>query len=514
MRKTKIMVTIGPSSRERHVLRELIEAGMDCARLNFSHGTHAEHREVIQHLRELSVELHRPVAILQDLGGIKLRLGKIAEPYRLNRGDEVWIIPDPSSSRTNFLPFPEPGVLKNLRVDDLIYIADGTICLEVLATRGLEIQCRVRNGGVVSSNKGVNLPGVRIDLPVLTEKDKVDLKFGVAQDVDWVGVSFVRTVEDILEAKAYLSSIGSKALVMAKLEKREGIQPHNLEGIMKEVDGVMVARGDLGVEIPMEEVPLFQKTIVKQANEAARTSCIATQMLRSMVDSPTPTRAEVSDIANAVLDGCDSILLSDETAMGHYPVEAVRVADATIRQVEKIYPYYRDYASRDRTEAIAGAAAGLVKSLNAKPIVLTSSGRAAFEVARFRPGADIIVFSHEPAVLRRVALGWGLAPMGVLDPEKDVPKLVKLIIHKALDTKLVEEHDTVTIVHGFLTGVTGTTNTIQVLNVHEYLTQSEQLATAEETPVPAPRNTAFDFLKDPSEDIYTLADGKPINASP
>jgi pyruvate kinase len=478
MRKTKIMVTIGPQSREPHILGQLLEAGMDCARLNFSHGTHAEHGEVIANLRRLSGEMGRPLAILQDLGGIKLRLGQIAEAVRINRGDEVWLVPDATSNQPNVLPFPEPGVLRNLKVDDLFYISDGTVCLEVLEKQGLKIRTRVRNGGVITSNKGVNLPGVRVDLPVLTDKDKVDLKFGVAQDVDWVGVSFVRTAQDIRDAKAYLDSIGSKALVMAKLEKREGIDPVNLEGILKEVNGVMVARGDLGVEIPMEEVPLAQKHIVKRANEAAKTSCIATQMLRSMVDSPTPTRAEVSDIANAVLDGCDSILLSDETAMGHYPVEAVKVADATIRQAEKIYPYFRDYESRDRTEAIAGAAAGLVKSLHAKPIVLTSTGRAAFEVSRFRPANDIIVFSHDASVLRKVALGWGLAPMGVLPAERDVPRLVSMIIQAALDSKLVSEQDVVTIVHGFLTGVTGTTNTIQVLDVHEYLTSTGQLAAA------------------------------------
>ncbi len=481
MRKTKIMVTIGPQSRDFQTLGQLIDAGMDCARLNFSHGTHAEHAEVIRDLRKLS-ELHgRPLAILQDLGGIKLRLGKVAQPVRINRGDEVWLVPDAASDQPDVLPFPEPAILRNLKVDDLVYIADGTFCLEVLEKQGLKVRTRVRNGGVVTSNKGVNLPGVQIDLPVLTEKDKVDLKFGVEQDVDWVGISFVRTAEDIRQAKAYLELIGSRALVMAKLEKREGIQPDNLEEILKEVNGVMVARGDLGVEIPMEEVPVVQKHIVKRANEAAKTSCIATQMLRSMVDSPTPTRAEVSDVANAVLDGCDSILLSDETAMGHYPVEAVKVADATIRQAEKIYPYFRDYTSRDRTEAIAGAASGLVKSLHAKPIVLTSTGRAAFEVARFRPEADIIVFSHDPKVLRKVALGWGLAPMGVLPVETDVPKLVAMIIRAALDSTLVTEQDIVTIVHGFLTGVSGTTNTIQVLDVHEYLTGARELASASAT---------------------------------
>jgi pyruvate kinase len=329
---------------------------------------------------------------------------------------------------------------------------------------------------MLSSHKGVNLPGVTIDQPVLTEEDKVALQFGVEQNVDWVGISFVRTLEDVRYARDYLNSIGSKARVMAKLERDEGIE--NIDSILREVDGVMVARGDLGVEIPMERVPIVQKEIVRKASEAAKVSCIATQMLRSMVVSPTPTRAEISDISNAVLDGCDSILLSDEIAVGEYPVESVRVADITIKEAEKIYPYYKELTSWDRTQAIAASASRLSRTLNAKPIVVTSTGRAAFEVSRFRPENDIIVFSHDKAVLSKLSLAWGVNPVGVIPPEQDIVRLVSMLIGESLSTGLVKENDIVTIVHGYLTGVSGTTNTIQVLDLQEFLTHSAQLSGA------------------------------------
>ena len=473
MRKTKIIATIGPTSRHPDTLERLIEAGMDCARLNFSHGTLEEHKEVIDNIRYLSKKQGRPISILQDLGGIKLRLGTMAEAVQFNHGDQVLIVPDESSHRPDVLPFPEPSVLRSLRPGDLVFISDGTVCLEVQETRDLEIQTRVRNGGILSSFKGVNLPGIPIDLPVLTEDDKIALQFGVEQEVDWVAVSFVRTVEDIRYAKAYLNSIGSSAPVMAKLERGEGID--NIDSILQEVEGIMVARGDLGVEIPMEQVPVVQKELVLKANHAAKLSCIATQMLRSMVVSPTPTRAELSDIANAVLDGCDSILLSDEIAVGQYPVEAVRMADVTLREGEKIYPYYKDFSPGDRTQAIAASASRLTKDLDSKPIVITSTGRAAFEVSRFRPANDILVFAHEDSVLRRLCLGWGLQPVAVLPPERDIAKMVSMLVKESLATGLVTDSDNVTIIHGFLTGVSGTTNTVQVLNLQEYLARSPTL---------------------------------------
>ncbi|CAI8026017.1 Pyruvate kinase [Geodia barretti] len=476
MRKTKIIATIGPVSRDPETLEKLILAGMDCARLNFSHGTFPEHEEVIRDVRRLSEKHGRQVAILQDLGGVKLRLGNMDHVLNLNHGDEYLLTADEASDDPSIIPFPEPGVLRNLRENNLVFISDGIVCLEVLETNGLQVRTRVRNGGTISSYKGVNLPGVSIDMPVLTDDDKAALRFGVEQKVDWVAVSFVRTGHDVREAKAFLQSIGSQAPVMAKLERSEGID--NLDEILQEVDGVMVARGDLGVEIPMERVPLVQKEIVRKANEAAKSSCIATQMLRSMVVSPTPTRAEVSDICNAVLDGCDLILLSDEIAVGAYPVEAVQVADTAIREAEKIYPYYKDFRSRDRTQAIAAGASSLARELHSKPIVVTSTGRAAYEVSRYRPEGDIIVFAHDEETLRRLCLGWGLQPSGVIPPEQDISRLVAMLIGRAMSTGLVNESDVVTIVHGSLTGVSGTTNTIQVLDVQEYLSRYSDLVEA------------------------------------
>ena len=469
MRKTKIIVTIGPSSNDEETLGRLIADGMDCARLNFSHGTHEEHAVVIERIRRLSKEHNRTVGVLQDLGGIKLRLGQLSEARQLNLGDEVVITADDKSSTHGVLPFPQPGVLRNLQVGNFVFIADGTVQLEVTEATSNEVYCRALSSGVVSSYKGVNLPGVPIDQPVFTDKDKEDLAFGVEQQVDWVAVSFVRTAADIHYARRFLNAAGSKALVMAKLERGEGIE--NLDNILPEVDSVMVARGDLGVEIPMERVPRVQRHIVDKANAAGKLVVIATQMLRSMVISPTPTRAEVSDVSNAVLEGTDAILLSDETAMGQYPVDALRVAVSTINEAESegMYPYYKEMETRDRTQAITAAAAGLVRTLDSKPIVLTSTGRAALELARFRPANDILAFSHDPTVLRKLCLGWGIQPTGVIPVQPDVAALVFEVLQSALDLGAVSEQDVVTIVHGFLTGVSGTTNAVQVLSLREYL---------------------------------------------
>ena len=483
MRKTKIIATIGPASRSPETLDRLVAAGMDVARLNFSHGTLEEHAEVIANVRAAAERHNRPVAVLQDLGGNKFRLGQMDEPAQLNYGDEVSIINETRSASPMLLPFPEPDILRSMRPGNLVYISDGTVCLEVLdVTPDLEVKTHVRNGGNLSSYKGVNLPDVPIDMPVITESDKIALQFGVEQEVDWVALSFVRSGEDVRYARAYLNQLDSRAPVMAKLERRECIT--NLDDILQEVDGIMVARGDLGVEMPMEEVPVIQKDMVTRANRTGKISSVATQMLRSMVNSPTPTRAEVSDIANAVLDGCDSILLSDEIAVGAYPVEAVRIADAAIVQAETMYHYYTEFPQRDQTQSVTWGATQLTKSLNAKPIVITSTGRAAFEMSRFRPENDIIVFSHDAAVQRRVCMAWGLTPKGVLPAEPDVAKLVTLLVDAAMATGMVSERDVVTLVHGFMTGVTGTTNTIQVLNIQEYLSHIGRNAVSSAAPAP------------------------------
>ena len=314
----------------------------------------------------------------------------------------------------------------------------------------------------------MNLPGVPIDQPVFTEKDRNDLLFGVEQQVDWVAVSFVRTAEDIHFARRHLNAAGSKALVMAKLERGEGIE--NIDEILPEVDAVMVARGDLGVEIPMERVPRVQKLIVDKANAAGKLAVIATQMLRSMVIAPTPTRAEVSDVSNAVLEGTDAILLSDETAMGQYPVEALRVAVSTINEAESedMYPYFNNMGcGTDPGHHLRRRRTGAHPRLQAH--CADQHGQAALELARFRPSNDILAFSHDPAVLRKLCLGWGIQPTGVIPVLSDVAELVYQVLQSALDLGAVSEQDVVTIVHGFLTGVSGTTNAVQVLSMQEYI---------------------------------------------
>ncbi|MCH7843611.1 MAG: pyruvate kinase [Chloroflexi bacterium] len=476
MRKTKIIVTIGPASSDPDMLEQLIGLGLDCARLNFSHGTLDEHAEVIANIRRISKKHGRPVAILQDLGGIKMRLGRLEEPVLLNPGDTVSLVPEAETQEPGVLPFPQPAVFKHFKPGSNIFIADGTVRLTVTAASSSRVDAIVESSGIVSSFKGVNLPGVPIDEPILTERDKIALQFGVEHGVDWVGLSFVRTAEDILYAREHLNAAGSKALVMAKLERGEGVD--NIDTILPEVDGIMVARGDLGVEIPMERVPIVQKQLVAKSNEAGKVSVIATQMLWSMVVAPAPTRAEISDVTNAVLDRCDAIMLSDETAVGQHPIEAFKVADATVREAETIYPYFSDLGSRDRTQAITSAAARLVQSLGSKPLVVTSTGRAALELSRYRPDADILAFSHDAAVLQKLCLGWGIRPGGVIPPQQDIAGLVASVIKAGLDGGTIKETDVVTIVHGFSPGVSGTTNAVQVLDMREYLSHVNEERTA------------------------------------
>ncbi|MCI0847479.1 MAG: pyruvate kinase [Chloroflexi bacterium] len=476
MRKTKIIVTIGPASSDPDMLEQLIGLGLDCARLNFSHGTLDEHAEVIANIRRISKKHGRPVAILQDLGGIKMRLGRLEEPVLLNLGDTVSLVPEAETQEPGVLPFPQPAVFKHFKPGNNIFIADGTVRLTVTAASSSRVDAIVESSGIVSSFKGVNLPGVPIDEPILTERDKIALQFGVEHGVDWVGLSFVRTAEDILYAREHLNAAGSKALVMAKLERGEGVD--NIDTILPEVDGIMVARGDLGVEIPMERVPIVQKQLVAKSNEAGKVSVIATQMLWSMVVAPAPTRAEISDVTNAVLDRCDAIMLSDETAVGQHPIEAFKVADATVREAETIYPYFSDLGSRDRTQAITSAAARLVQSLGSKPLVVTSTGRAALELSRYRPDADILAFSHDAAVLQKLCLGWGIRPGGVIPPQQDIAGLVASVIKAGLEGGTIKDTDVVTIVHGFSPGVSGTTNAVQVLDMREYLSHVNEERTA------------------------------------
>ena len=472
MRKTKIIATIGPMSRSPEVLERLFHAGMDCARLNFSHGTFEEHARVIATLRELSRKHGRPIAILQDLGGAKMRLGKIEGHQRLQPDDSVTLVAQDSSPDEKILPFPHPNVLAELKPGDQVFISDGSICVEVVERVDEGVRAVVTRGGMVSSFRGVNIPGVELSPTVLTDRAKRAIRFGIEHDVDWLAVSFVREGRDIQEVRDYVQEQGGTMPIMAKLERAEAVG--NLDSILEAADAVMVARGDLGIETPMARVPLVQKRVVERAKYVGILSVIATQMLNSMVLAPMPTRAEVSDVSNAVLDGCDAIMLSDETAIGHHAVETVEIAASIIQESEEVYPFFQDLAPRDRTQSIANAAATLMRGLNSSVVVLTSTGRAAFEVARYRPAQRILVLSHDEAMVRRLCVGWGLVPLGTIPPERDIPELVAMLVDRALQSGLVTKADVLTIVHGFLTGVAGTTNTVQVLYLRDYLARREE----------------------------------------
>jgi pyruvate kinase len=416
-RRTKIVCTIGPASDDK--LDAMMQAGMDCARLNFSHGSYEEHRQRYQRLREAEKKAGRPLAILQDLQGPKIRVGKVQEPgIDLHAGDRLII--------TNRAVVGEPGIVsttyQNLPVDvkagDRILLDDGLLELEVTGSSETDVTTRVVLDGLLKSHKGINLPGVKVSAPALTEKDREDLAFGLNLGVDYVALSFVRDPRDLLEAKALIRAAGREVPLIAKLEKPEAVE--KLEQIADAADGLMVARGDLGVELRPERVPMIQKRAIEAVNARTKIVITATQMLDSMIHSPRPTRAEVSDVANAVLDGSDAVMLSGETASGKYPVEAVSMMREIILEVEKSERYQRNLALHlDRAHtsfrsASASAAVAAARDLEVTAIVcITHSGRTAELLSEHRPTAVIVALAPSDSIARRLALNWGVAP-GVL----------------------------------------------------------------------------------------------------
>src|SRR5881628_3366195 len=333
---TKIVCTIGPASNSPKILQDLVLAGMDVARINFAHGNYEEHSRDIKTIRMVSKRLGRPIAILQDLPGPKLRVGKLAtEPLHLQRLDKISLTTKPTNAKSK-IPIAYPELPKAVKKGDTIFLADGTIRIEVLRAKKDEVEGRVINGGDLTSGKGVNLPRLRIRVPAITSDDKEHIKFGVENKVDIIAVSFVQKIDDIKTARKVAEANGHEIFVVAKIEKREAVD--NLEEIVQEADGIMVARGDLGVELKLELVPIIQKRIIHGSNRFGKPVITATQMLESMVSSPTPTRAEVTDVANAILDGSDALMLSEETAIGSYPVEAVKTLQGVARETERYLP--------------------------------------------------------------------------------------------------------------------------------------------------------------------------------
>jgi pyruvate kinase len=411
-KRTKIVCTIGPASSSPEVLEALILQGMDVVRLNFSHGTREEHARVAKEVREISARVGRPVAILGDLSGPKIRVGVMKEGTTLATGSLVTLTPGDVVGDPWTVPVNHPGLARDVRVGDAILVADGTLELRVEAVEGQQVVSRVVVGGPLPSHKGVNVPTRTLSLPSLTPKDEEDLRFAVGNDFDYVAQSFVQSAEDVARAKAIAEEAGRALPVIAKVERQGALD--RLEAILAAADGVMVARGDLGVETPLARVPAVQKRVIRLANELGKPVTTATQMLESMVESPRPTRAEATDVYNAILDGTDAVMLSEESAIGKHPVEAVKVLKAIALEAEAALARRVKLgggAGRDVREAVGSVAVDLAGALNAVAIVTpTASGLTARTVARHRPPLPIVALTPDDRVLRRLALVWGVAP--------------------------------------------------------------------------------------------------------
>ncbi|HXG04666.1 MAG TPA: pyruvate kinase [Candidatus Binatia bacterium] len=475
MRRTKIVCTLGPASSSPEVLDRLVAAGMDVARLNFSHGTHAEHAEVIRLIREGEERWRRPIAILQDLQGPKIRLGTFGPNggarVDLEVGQPFTLTAESVAGTAERASVSHPEYLAQVRAGDRILMDDGMIQLRVEEVVGGEVRCRVVAGGRLSDHKGISLPNVPLPVSCLTDKDREDLRFGIRHGIDFVAVSFVRSAADISEVRRFLREQGADLPIVAKLERQEVLA--NLPGLLTMVDAVMVARGDLGLDVPLEEVPHIQKDVIRQARAAKVPVIVATQMLESMVTHLRPTRAEVSDVTTAIFDGADAIMLSAETATGRFPVEAVEVMARIAERAEQAV--LKDETRRRRQErvgvgfpeAISDAAASAAHVLGARAIVaFTQSGFSARLISQERPDVPIIALTPFVEVQRRLALSWGVSSRLIRKVET-TDEMIEEVEATLLGDGSVRMNDVLVIISGSPMWVTGTTNLLKLHRVGE-----------------------------------------------
>jgi pyruvate kinase len=462
-RRTKIVATLGPASDSPERLRALIAAGMDAARLNLSHGTHDEHAERARRVREAEADAGRPIALIADLQGPKLRVGELEEPIVLRTGDDITVSAE-ESCRDGELPVAPAVIGDVLKPGHDVLIDDGLVRLRVGEVEDGRARCEVIVGGRITSHKGVNLPGVPLPIPSLTRKDTIDLEFALTLGVDYVALSFVRSPADVRDLRALIEQAGSHAHVIAKIEKAEAVDV--LDDVLAETDAVMVARGDLGVEVGPALVPLIQKRIIQKALERGIPVITATQMLESMVHHPEPTRAEASDVANAILDGTSAVMLSGETAVGEFAVESVAYMDRIALAVEPSMGYRHEIPAADQNPTIGGAmsnaACDIAEALRAKAILVpTYRGKTASSVARLRPARPIIALTHVEWARRQMALEWGVTPM--LIPEADdVEELWSTSVQAAREAGYIDVGDRVVITAGTQVNLPGSTNVIKV----------------------------------------------------
>lgn len=474
MRKTKIVATIGPASQDIESLTELIKNGLDVARLNFSHGNHEEHLDRINNIREAEKLAGKKIAIMLDTKGPEIRTGEFKEKVLLEKGNKVIITKDDIVGDSSRFTVSYKEIVEDIEIGAHILIDDGLIDLLVEGKNDKEIVCKIMNTGEVSSNKGVNLPNIDVNLPSLTEKDISDILFGIEHNLDFIAASFVRSSKDVLEILKILEDNNSDIRIVSKIENHQGVA--NIDEIMQLSHGVMVARGDLGVEIPAEEVPLVQKMIIEKANSLGKPVITATQMLDSMIRNPRPTRAEASDVANAILDGTDAVMLSGETAAGKYPLESLKTMARIALRAEEALDYSgitekRASAIKTTPDSISHATCEIAEDLNAKAIITsTTSGSTARMVSKYRPASKIIAATPDESVYRKLNLVWGVKPV-ITDFNHGTDEMVKDAIEKSLDEGLIENGDLIVLTAGVPVGLKGTTNLIKVEVVGKILSK-------------------------------------------
>lgn len=472
LKKTKIVCTMGPSTDSDEVLRELVLNGLNVCRFNFSHGSHEEHKSRMDRTKRVREALNAPVAILLDTKGPEIRTGEFEEPVILEEGDTFVITMDECVGNKERCTVSYKGMIDDVKVGDTVLIDDGLVALKIKEIKGKEIITVVENSGKVSTKKGVNLPGVVINLPAITEKDIEDIKFGIEQGIDFIAASFVRKASDVLAIRKILEENGATDIhIISKIENQEGVD--NIDSIIDVSDGIMVARGDMGVEIPSEEVPIVQKMIIKKCNAVSKPVITATQMLDSMIRNPRPTRAEVTDVANAIYDGTDAIMLSGETAAGKYPIEAVKTMNRIALRTEETLSYETPGCGNaievNITDAISHATCTTAKDLNANAIITcTSSGYTTRMVSKFRPKAPIIATTQSESVMRKLSLNWGTYPI-LSELGNNTDEVIDSSIEAAEKSGFIKVGDTVVITAGVPVGKTGKTNLIKVSTITEFL---------------------------------------------
>ena len=467
MRKTKIVCTLGPATDSDGVLREMLESGMNVARFNFSHGSHEEHKRRLDALKALWEELGLPVAAMLDTKGPEVRLRSFADgAVALKTGGEFTLTTRDVAGDERICSVTYADLPGDVKPGNTILLDDGLVRLTVLETTSTDIRCRVENDGVMKNNKGVNVPGIRLSMPYMSQRDREDILFGVEQGFDFIAASFVRTAADVREIRRLLDEAGSSIQIIAKIENQEGVS--NLTEILSVADGIMVARGDMGVEIDFTEIPIIQKDMIAQCMDAGKPVITATQMLDSMVENPRPTRAEITDVANAIYDGTSAIMLSGETAAGKYPVDAVKTMDAIARRTEADINYakrMRNLTGSARLSiaaATAHAACTTALDIGADAIITVSqSGATARLVSRFRPGSTVVACLLSEQVRRQMALYWGVVPL-LMPYAQNTDQLIDFAVRAAEEAGLVKQGDLVVLTAGVPVGVSGTTNMIKV----------------------------------------------------